>query len=231
VRERSGDKRVNQRVLIMFGMIMAKITRREPRRRLSKKEAIRHLIHATVRMVAIGEDPFSIQVLVQSADKLLIDVAKRTGRKLVFEWDEVIRPEYKKAFFELHRETFNFFKHADKDHDAELHVGDITQLNVLMLAVCASNYHAIFGEWTEHMRLMFNFARVIFPEGFVPADWHLQFDQIAYNVKNMTPREYFAGVWDDPFSRAVLPGLADEKAEDLVDTTTFYATRLSDLLE
>ncbi len=118
---------------------MAKIARREPRRRLDKKEAVRHLIHCAARLVAAGEDPFAIHTLVQSADKLLIDLSKKTGKALAFRWDEVIRSEYREALLQVHRETFNFFKHADKDHDAQLHVGNITSLNVLILAVCISN--------------------------------------------------------------------------------------------
>ena len=55
--------------------------------------AIRHLLHSASRMIAAGEDPFAIHVLIQSADKLLIDVAERSGKNLIFKWDEFIKPE------------------------------------------------------------------------------------------------------------------------------------------
>lgn len=64
-------------------------------------------------MLAAAEDPFAIHLLIQSADKLLIDLSKKTGRKLVFTWDEFIKPEYKDALIEGVTETANFFKHAD----------------------------------------------------------------------------------------------------------------------
>ena len=56
-------------------------------------------------MIAVGEDPFAIQLLVQSADKMLIDLAKKRGLKPVFNWEEFLKPEYQKAMFNSIRET------------------------------------------------------------------------------------------------------------------------------
>jgi hypothetical protein len=96
-----------------------------PKRKLTKQQAVRHLIHAAVRLIAAGEDPFATHLLIQSADKLLIDLAKHSAAgKLAYDWTTIMKPEYKDALLKVHRETFNFFKHADRDHDKTLHVGD-----------------------------------------------------------------------------------------------------------
>jgi hypothetical protein len=79
-----------------------------PKRTITKRQAVRHLIHSAARMIAAGEDPFGIHLLVQSADKLLIDIAKRTGRTLAFNWGEFVKPEYKDAVLDVIRETSNF---------------------------------------------------------------------------------------------------------------------------
>jgi hypothetical protein len=55
---------------------IAGIKRLEPRRRITKKQAVRHLIHAAVRMIAAAEDPFAIHLVIHSADKLLLDLSK-----------------------------------------------------------------------------------------------------------------------------------------------------------
>ena len=60
-------------------------------------------------MIAAREDPFAIQLLIQSADKLLIDVARKRGKKLTFTWTEAIKPEYRDAVIRTIRETANFF--------------------------------------------------------------------------------------------------------------------------
>jgi len=205
---------------------MPKISRKPPRRLMDKKEAIRHLIHTAIRMIAKEEDPFAIHVLIQCADKVLIDIAKRTERKLMFQWEERIRPEYRDEFFEIHRETANFLKHADKDYDKKLHVGNITEMNALMLAVCICNYHAMYDEWTWHMQMFFVFARCYHPAGFVAPEQRLEFDKLAAIQMDQTPREFFE-FWDDPVFKRLAPALSEERTQDLADTLAFYSTRLS----
>jgi hypothetical protein len=142
------------------------IEREPPKRSITKQQALRHLIHAAVRMTAAREDPFAIHLVIQSADKLLIDLSSKTGKPLVLRWDEFMKPEYKSALLSIHRETFNFLKHADKDYDQELYVGEIAHSNFLQLGVCIANYHAMFGVWTEHMQLFFKLLTILAPGAF-----------------------------------------------------------------
>jgi hypothetical protein len=201
-----------------------------PKRTITKQQAVRHLIHSAGRMIAAREDPFAIHLLIQSADKLLIDLAKKTGPKLSFNWDEFVKPEYKDFVLGAIRETSNFLKHADRDHDSSLHVGDIAKTNILQIGICIVNYRGLFSEWTDHMRLMFNVAKLVSPSGFVLPDQREQFNAALQNIQNMTLAEYFEpNIWDDPRFRIVLPHLASEKAEDLQDTQPLYSTRISDM--
>jgi hypothetical protein len=176
----------------MVAKVSKKPERLPPKRTMTKQEAVRHLIHCAARMLAAREDPFAIHLLIQSADKLLIDLAKRTGRKLVFTWDEFVKPEYKKMMIDSIRETSNFFKHADRDQDANLYVGGIAKTNFLQLGLCIANYRALFGGWTDHMQLLFSIVKFVAPDGFVPQDQRLEFD--AYATKqDMTLVELLDG--------------------------------------
>jgi hypothetical protein len=56
----------------------------------------------------------------------------------------------KDAIIATMRETSNFFKHADKDHDAALHVVDVASLNILQLGICIVNYYSLFAHLTDH---------------------------------------------------------------------------------
>jgi hypothetical protein len=58
------------------------------------------------------EDPFVVHLVVQSVDKLLIDVAEKMGTYLEADWEVYIKDEYHSAFFTKYRETYNFLKHA-----------------------------------------------------------------------------------------------------------------------
>ena len=180
-------------------------------------------------MIAAQEDPFAVHLLIQSADKLLIDLAKKRGRKLPFDWGEFVKPEYKDAVIETIRETYNFFKHADKDHDQKLHVVEIAKGNLLQLAICIVNYHDLFGSWTDHMQVLFAVAKFAFPDGLVHPDQRPQFDAMLPTVHSITLAEFFSDWWTDPALLAQLPNLMIEKAEDLQDTQPLYSTRIIDI--
>jgi hypothetical protein len=206
------------------------LPRDPPRRALTKKQALRHLIHAAVRMISSGEDPFATHILIQSADKLLIDLAKRSDKSLSFRWDDpkIIKPEFRDALIEVHRETFNFFKHADLDHDKALHVGDIAMSNVLQLGACVVNYHGLFAEMTDHMHLAWSLARLVFPKGFVMEAERSKFDEAALSFANEPLSEYLLRFWNDPLFRQIFHKLAEERAADLQDMLPFYSARFSE---
>lgn len=105
----------------------------EPRRTLNKQEALRHLIHTAIRLIARMEDPFAVHLLVHSAGKILIDLAKQKGHELRVDWELYINDEYHDEFFKRHRETYNYLKHADRDFATDLPVHDIAMTNVMNL--------------------------------------------------------------------------------------------------
>jgi hypothetical protein len=190
-----------------------------PRRTLTKDQAVRHLIHAAVRLIAAGEDPFATHMLIQSADKLLIDLSKHSAAgKLAFDWTTIMKPEYKDALLNVHRETFNFFKHADRDHDQTLHVGDIALSNILQLGVCIYNLFGLSGEFTDHMRLGSAFARLVFPDGFVNDDQRALHDVAVSGLRNFTLREFLVALRTEAVLKN-FPKLAAEREEDLQDVS------------
>src|SRR5262249_54039221 len=135
-----------------------------------KHEALRHLIHTAIRLLARIEDPFAIHLLVHSADKILVDLAKQNGQELRVDWELYIKDEYHNQFFKRHRETYNYFKHADRDFAAELPVRDIAMTNVMNLFVTVVNYQHMFGEYTHHMTLLLVFVVALMPKIIVPTD-------------------------------------------------------------
>jgi hypothetical protein len=209
---------------------IAGIKRREPRRRITKRQAVRHLIHAAVRMIAAAaEDPFAIHLIIQSADKLLIDLSNRLKKPLAHHWVENIKDEYRTPLMAVFRETYNFLKHADKDHDQDLHVGSITESNILQLAVCSANYRALYDELTDHMNLLFTFAKLVMPDAFVSPEQRPVFDSAVPKLATMRFGEFFnMQLWDDPMVAATMPGLAKERRQDLQDNAELFSTFFGD---
>jgi hypothetical protein len=201
----------------------------EPRRMLDKREALRHLIHAAIRLIARMEDPFAVHLLVHSADKILIDLAKQKGHELRIDWELYIKDEYHDEFFKRHRETYNYFKHADLDFAADLPVRDIAMTNAMSLFITVVNYEHMFGERTHHMALFLTFATTLMPKIIVPTDIRgVELLKGVRNMQGMTPAEFFRTFEVHP---EMLPNFYQEAAKDVEDLTDFYHLTFSELQE
>jgi hypothetical protein len=201
----------------------------EPRRTLDKCEALRHLIHAAIRLITRMEDPFAVHLLVHSADKILIDLAKQNGHELRVDWGLYIRDEYHDEFFKRHRETYNYFKHADRDFAMDLPVRDIGMTNVLNLFITVVNHEHMFSERTCHMALFLTFISVLMPEIIVPTDVRgVELLKSARDMRGMTPADFFRTFEEHP---EVLSNFYPEAAKDVEDLTDFYHLTFQELRE
>ena len=169
-----------------------------------------------------AEDPFAVHLLIHSADKMLIDVAKRTGKELEADWELYIKDEYRGAFFDRHRETYNYFKHAREDFDEDLPVHDIMMSNVMTLFICVANYAKLFSEQTDHMILFQAFVMNINP-GIIHANAPGRSTLLegVLMSQTMTPRDFFK-MFEE--SSHMLPRFYTELGQDCADIKQFYRT-------
>jgi hypothetical protein len=193
---------------------------REPRRWMNKQEAVRHLLHTSIRLIQAMEDPFAIHLLIHSADKILIDLAKRRGQELKVDWELYIKDEYHAAFFKKMRATYNYLKHADEDFDEKLPIYDIMMINVTSLFFGIANYVTLFHEQTDHMTLFQVFMLHIWPQMLKPealAGTTLLKDLSI--AQGMTPSAFF-----EMFEKnqGALPRYNAERSKDLEDIVDFY---------
>lgn len=200
-------------------------------RQLSKQDAIKHLLHSAIRLFMAAEDPFIIHMLIQSADKMLVDVAKQSDKKLVHDWEEVIKPEKMKLFFSKYRETYNFFKHADHDFGKDLPVKDIVKLNLIMLFVAIQNYHGLYGSFTGHMVLHNILVQCTLPGIFkideMPKESAAQYAKVLGSLDKTTPSEFFSIVSE--YIDVFAPTYKTERANDLQNNREFFDTTFADL--
>jgi hypothetical protein len=89
---------------------MAKVTRKLPQRTIGKKAAVRHLIHAAIRMTMANEDAFAIHLLAQSPDKLLIDLSKPYWEGVGVGLGRIPAPGIQIPFLRTSSRDFQFFQ-------------------------------------------------------------------------------------------------------------------------
>lgn len=201
-----------------------------PDRTINKQQATRHLLHAAIRMQIHIEDPLAIHMLLQSADKLLIDVAKKTGKELKFNIEDCLVPdkEKRKLFFGAYREVYNYLKHAESDFDQELGVRHICDANLLMAFHCVVNYQELYGSITQHMQIPLRFVQLAWPSLFdLPEPLKQQHDGMIKTFEDRTPKELFDILRQIP--TRFFPDFEKERAEDQVDNEPFMATSFADI--
>lgn len=192
---------------------------RPVRRRLNKQEAIRRLLHTSIRLVMKMEEPFAIHLLVHSADKMLIDYAKKTNKLLRMDWEDYIKPEYHPAFFQRHRETYNYFKHANNDFSEDLPVRNIAMTNVMQLFMGCMNYRAVFDETTDHITLFAIFMFNIMPQVIIPDEIGKEIIKNVKATETMTPETFFEAFENNS---QMLPRFWVEASKDVQDAIDFY---------
>ena len=186
---------------------------------LNKQEAVRRLIHTAIRMIISEEDPFSVHLLIQSADKILIDVAKKLGKELRIDWELFIKGEYHKEFFKKHRAVYNYLKHGKKDASDEIQVEDIQTRNFLDLFALIVNYGAVYAKGTRHMHIFQVFVLQIFPD-LIPTDHPSFKDFLKKESAHISPRELFKHIYEH---QEIMPILFKERSDDLAILGDFYS--------
>jgi hypothetical protein len=194
--------------------------REPPLRYISKREGVRHVLHAAIRSVFYGEDPFAIHLLGQSAEKVLLDLLK--DAKIEDPLLSLLNSELRSEFFKFYREPYNFLKHADRDSGDKLGVHNIAASNDMLLYLCIVRYRMLFGSDTQHMRVFSLFVGSFYPGTLdlncLP-DMKKQIEAIS---SSLTRGELLTQMWSH-FKRG--PTLRQEMQEDLEDVVRANASR------
>lgn len=134
--------------------------------RLTKQVAVRRLIHSAIRLIVQEEDSISIHLIIQSAEKVIIDVLKAKNIDDPLAYEKMIKAELLKDFYKVHRELYNFVKHADKDANDDIGLFDTPGENDILLIGCIIRYSAAFGCITHHMRAFLSIGSICYESMF-----------------------------------------------------------------
>jgi hypothetical protein len=133
-----------------------------PDREIDKIQAIRHLLHSSIRLLFWEEDPFAIHLICQSCDKLIIDCLEADVIQSPVNFADHVKPEILQAFYRIHRETYNYFKHAKEDRHKNLGVRNIVKNNEIAIFLNVARLHYLKRSfYTVHMRYYLGYTNII----------------------------------------------------------------------
>ena len=88
--------------------------------RLTKFDVARRQLRSAIRLFFLDSDPVSIETLAGAANGVLRGMAVGRNVQSYLHDSDLIKPEFRKEWFNFLHESQNFFKHADRDADALL---------------------------------------------------------------------------------------------------------------
>lgn len=118
-----------------------------PSLQISKLDAAKRQLETVIRLYFHDGDPVSIHTLAAAAYNVIRDVnKKRGGKKMVVKEEtlDFVRPEKHAEYCAMLNEAENFFKHADRDHEATLDFNP-RESEVLIWDAC-TKYWELTGE-------------------------------------------------------------------------------------
>lgn len=150
--------------------------------RVNKIEAARRQIDVAIKWLFLNEDPIAIHTLASAAFRILRDISdKRNDSKMKQCLKAIIRPNMEKEFWTKMNKSANFFKHADKDHDAILDNVD-EKVNDRVLLISCLYYQDLGYQITVEMSVLLSWYIAIYPDVFKDNKYlaNISTDQLNY---------------------------------------------------
>jgi len=121
---------------------------------ITKETAARRLVASSVKAILWDHDPIGVHVMVLACHALLREYGDAKGLKSKLDWRNYIRPEYRQeAFRDYIKRPYNFLKHAQRDPDEILDIGNLPTQNDMMLLFNCIAHIEFFGKSFPHANL------------------------------------------------------------------------------
>jgi hypothetical protein len=134
---------------------------------ISKLDAAKRQLETVIRMYFNSGDPVAMHTLAAAGHNVVNDInEKREKVPMLFNGAmlEYVKPEYHKAVHSKIHEAANFFKHADRDHDAQYDFNpDLTEFYIMD---ACNTYTVLTGELPPLFQIFRGWIMISHPNYF-----------------------------------------------------------------
>lgn len=160
---------------------------------VSKLDAAKRQLETFIRLYFSSGDPVAMHTLAAAAFNVIRDLNKKRGGAPTIQeklFDNV-RPEHHKSLREKLAEAQNFFKHADRDHDATLEFNP--EFAKLIAMDACSKYTELTGESPPLFQIFNGWMMITNQEIFViPVEQRFKLADVAKTFLPTGKAAYFA---------------------------------------
>ncbi len=159
---------------------------------ISKLDAAKRQLETFMRLYFNGGDPVAMHTLTAAASGVIQDLNERRGGPptLTKQMFENVKPGKRPMLAKKLKEAQNYFKHADRDHEATLEFNpDSTEL--MALDACQT-YKEMSGEWPPLFAVFYGWMMMTHQEIFtLPPEVHRIFAGAADQIVSHGRAAYF----------------------------------------
>lgn len=151
--------------------------------KISKLDAAKRQLETAIRLYFHDGDPVSIHTLVQAGYNVIRDYNKKIGGEPMLMKEkmlEFVKAEMRDEFRKAMQEAENFFKHAERDHDAVLNFRP-RQSEIFLWEAC-TKYWELAGEQPPLLALYRGWFMATRPEVFDVPEKERQLQHTAAGV-------------------------------------------------
>jgi hypothetical protein len=163
---------------------------------VDKQTVVEWQINFAVRSIFKGECPVSTHVIVMASKEILEQYAKQAGITLRINPLRVIRDEHARDFINFWKERYNFFKHANLDHNKETDIDNLQIMNESELLFNIIRYEELFKHLTEHMNIFGMYMAGRYPHWFNLDKWNMpdQYKEFLKSTSRMPRKTVIASL-------------------------------------
>lgn len=156
---------------------------------IDKVEVVNKQIKEAVRLYFDKRDPVVIHTLIASAHQILIDLGKIKGVDSQIKNTKSLEKSEVQELIKNLNYPYNFFKHADKDHDAKINVSPLIDLTSDFLMDAIIMLQRISGNIPDEAKVFWNW--------FVSENKD-EFDNLPENSEIRKMQDFKINEWDFP---------------------------------
>jgi hypothetical protein len=135
----------------------------------SKLDVVGAHLHTALQMIAIEADPISTHLPVMAAEEMILSLADHKNIQLRWDYRIFVKDKHHRDWRDAQRKSYNYFKHADRDHSAD-YTGPAPEklewLNEVQTLMNADGYVKLGGTWNPHLSAYAAWMMVRYPTLF-----------------------------------------------------------------
>lgn len=130
---------------------------------IDKQQAVRRLLHASIRYQAVDDDPVPLHLMIMASMDNMREYAKAKGRKFhsITDW---FAPSLHKEVTDKLKAGYYFLKHSKKDADQKMDTSNFVEMNKRLLITNCLNYRSVFDHTSKHIETFLSYCAFDNPE-------------------------------------------------------------------